>query len=68
MRYLDEIQECVLKIAESPSMGRPCNRIKTGYRCMEHGRHVTLYRRKSDGIFIARVLHQHMLPRIHVIE
>jgi len=49
-------------------MGRACDKVETGYRRMEHGRHVIFYRRKEDGIFLGRVLHQRMLPRRHVVE
>jgi toxin ParE1/3/4 len=49
-------------------MGRACAGIKAGYRRMEHGRHVILYREQSNGILIVRVLHQRMLPRIHILE
>jgi toxin ParE1/3/4 len=68
IRYLDEIQECVGKVAESPLMGRACDRIKIGYRRIEQGQHVILYRRQPDGIVVGRILHQRMLPRRHVIE
>lgn len=68
MRYLDDIQECVRNVAESPLMGRACDGIKIGYRRVEQGRHVILYRRQPDGIVVARILHQRMLPRSNVIE
>ena len=48
--------------------GRSCNRIRPGYRRIEHGKHVILYRADRDGIFISRVLHQRMLPSEHWID
>jgi toxin ParE1/3/4 len=68
IRYMDAIQECIRELAKSPLMGRACDKVETGYRRMEHGRHVIFYRRKEDGIFLGRVLHQRMLPRRHVVE
>lgn len=68
MRYLGEIQARIREVAESPLMGRACDTIETGYRRIEQGRHVIFYRRKLDGIFVGRVLHQRMLPGKYVLE
>lgn len=68
LRYLDSLQACFNRLVRSPEIGRKCDRIRRGYRRMEHGRHVVFYRPDSDGIFIGRVLHQGMLPSRHLIE
>ncbi|MFZ0747248.1 MAG: type II toxin-antitoxin system RelE/ParE family toxin [Terracidiphilus sp.] len=67
-RYLDSLETCFNRLAKAPQIGRPCNRIQPGYRRFEQMRHVILYRAGLDGIFIGRVLHQRMLPSIHLID
>jgi toxin ParE1/3/4 len=67
-RYLDGLEACFDRLAQTPKIGRPCNRIRLGYRRIEHGRHVVFYRADRDSIFIGRILHQGMLPSGHLIE
>jgi toxin ParE1/3/4 len=67
-RYTDDLLKCFERIAGSPLIGRPCDRVRKGYRRMEHGRHVIFYRPDSDGLFIGRILHQRMLPNLRVID
>jgi toxin ParE1/3/4 len=68
VRYMDAMQACIREPAKSPLLGRACDRVETGYRRIEQGRHVIFYRRKDDGIFVGRILHQRMLPAKHVLE
>jgi toxin ParE1/3/4 len=68
LRYLDGLEACFNRIAETPRIGRRCDRIKPGYRRLEHERHVIIYRPEPAGIFISRVLHQGMLPSEHLFE
>jgi len=68
LRYLDSLEVCFNRLSETPKIGRRCDRIRPGYRRVEHERHVILYRSDADGIFIGRVLHQAMLPSEHLIE
>ncbi len=68
LRYLDGLEACFNRIAETPKIGRRCDRIRPGYRRVEHVRHVIIYRADSSGIFISRILHQAMLPGEHRIE
>jgi toxin ParE1/3/4 len=68
LRYLDDLEACFNRIAETPKIGRRCDRIRPGYHRVEHERHVVLYRIDADGIFIGRILHQAMLPSKHLIE
>jgi toxin ParE1/3/4 len=67
-RYLDSLDACFRRLARTPQMGRSCSRLRSGYRRMEHGRYVILYRVDRDGVFVSRILHQGMLPSEHVIE
>jgi toxin ParE1/3/4 len=67
-RSLDSLEGCFNRLVEAPRIGRPCDRIRMGYRRIEHEKHVILYRADHDGIFISRVLHQRMLPSVHLID
>ena len=61
--YLNSLFECIDRIAQLPGLGRPADALHLGFRRIEQGKHVIFYRVDSgDGIFIARVLHQSMLP------
>lgn len=61
-RYLNGLDETFRRLVESPRMGRLCDQIRPGYRRVEHGKHVVIYRADADGVFICRILHQGMLP------
>ena len=67
-RYLDGLDACLNQLVQTPQIGRTCNRIRPGYRRIEHGRHVILYRADRGRVFISRILHQGMLPSEHLIE
>jgi len=67
-RYLDSLEACFNRLAKTPRAGRSCDRIQPEYRRFEHERHVICYRADHEGILISRVLHQRMLPSLHLIE
>jgi toxin ParE1/3/4 len=67
-RYLDSMEARFNRLAKTPQVGRSCDRIWPGYRRIEHQKHVILYRADNDGILIGRVLHQRMLPSLHLID
>lgn len=58
--YLDELEACCKSLADKPNLGRECDVICLGLRCMEQGRHIIFYRKNKGGIFISRILHKHM--------
>ncbi len=62
IRYLDSLERCFHLIAATPDIGRPSNRLRKGYRRLEHEKHVIFYRADDDGILIVRILHQRVLP------
>jgi toxin ParE1/3/4 len=66
--YLDSLEACFHRLANAPQIGRGCNRIRPAYRRFEHEKHVILYRVDDDCVFISRVLHQRMLPSLHLID
>jgi toxin ParE1/3/4 len=65
-RYLNELEACCHKLADNPALGRRCDEVRSGLRRLEHGQHVVFYRQDDDGILISRILHQRMLPDIHL--
>lgn len=67
-RYINGLEDCFQRLVRSPQMGRPCDQIRRGYRRVEHGKHVVIYRADADGVFISRILHQSMLPERQLFE
>ena len=67
-RYLDSLDECFALLTKSPGIGWPCEKIRQGYRRIEHERHVVFYRVEANGIFISRILHQRTLPSQHKFD
>jgi toxin ParE1/3/4 len=67
-RYMDGLWGCFEHLARTPGIGRPCDRIRPGYRRIEHKMHVVIYRVDQEGVFISRILHGRMLPSRHWIE
>jgi len=64
-RYLSDIEARFQLLANSPGVGRPCDGIRRGLRRAEHAKHVIFYRLEPGGIFVSRILHEHMLPIRH---
>jgi toxin ParE1/3/4 len=67
-RYIDSLERCAKLLAGNPSLGRPCDWIRSGLNRFEKGRHVFFYRRQEDGVLISRILHQSMLPEQQPFE
>jgi len=68
VRYLAELEDCCQRLADLPLLGRACNHIRPGPRCMEVGRHIVFYRPNAEFVFISRILHQSMLPARHSMD
>jgi toxin ParE1/3/4 len=66
-RYLDDLQACLQEVANGPGLGRSCDSIRPGLMRMEYRRHVVFYRPKEYGIRVIRILHQGMLPDLHLL-
>lgn len=59
--YLQQINQCFLRIVDTPEIGTACDDIKSGYRKFPKGSHVIFYRQGDDGtVEIIRVLHKSM--------
>lgn len=61
-RYNQDLRECFQILADNPSLGRTCDSIRPGLHRFERGKHVVFYISIPDGILVARVLHQKMVP------
>ena len=67
--YLDELEECCRRLADSPDLGRACDDLRSGYCRIEQGRHVIFFRKVEDGgVLVVRILHARMLPERHLSE
>jgi toxin ParE1/3/4 len=67
-RYLDGLDDCFKRLGQAPQMGRACDQIRQGYRRVEQGKHVVIYRVDAHGVFICRILHQGMLLQRQLFE
>ena len=61
-RCVQGLRECFQLLATNPLLGRPCDFLVRGLRRFEHGKHVVFYVLAADGVLVARVLHQQMVP------
>jgi toxin ParE1/3/4 len=61
-RYLAKLEDGCNLLVQNPSIGRTCDSIRPGLRRFEIGKHVVFYILIPDGIQIARILHQQMIP------
>jgi toxin ParE1/3/4 len=64
--YLGQLDACFRQLASTPSLGRPYAPLSPYWR-LEQGSHVVFFRREASGDFvIVRVLHERMLPELHL--
>ena len=64
-RYIDDLTEAFVFLAESPKTGTACENIRVGYRKYHVIRHVIYYRETGYGVEVMRVLHDRMLVTRH---
>ncbi|QGZ94604.1 type II toxin-antitoxin system RelE/ParE family toxin [Terricaulis silvestris] len=55
--YYREIISALEAVAQEPSLGRPCDEIRHGYRRHNVGSHVVFYRLESGIPDVIRILH-----------
>ena len=59
--YIKQFDDEFYFLAESPSIGKKCDHIKTGYRKFPQGSHIIFYREsEKNNILIIRILHKNM--------
>jgi len=66
VRYIDDLIEAFIFLAQNPKAGTSCEHIRQGYRRYPVIRHVVYYRETSYGIKVIRVLHDRMLASRHL--
>ncbi|MES2391778.1 MAG: type II toxin-antitoxin system RelE/ParE family toxin [Acidobacteriota bacterium] len=60
-KYLDDLHENCLLIAEHPLIGRPCSPAHPKWMRLEYESHVILYSVTRLGVTVQRILHQRQL-------
>lgn len=68
IRYLDSLERAFCLIAANPEIGRRCDRLRKGYRRIEHEKHVVFYRPEADGVLVVRILHHRILPENRAMD
>ena len=58
--YLGQLERRFNDLADHPGLGKSCDEIRKGYRCLHEGRHLIFYRSNRKRIEIVRVLHDRM--------
>lgn len=58
--YFAALTQCLHLLGDNPEMGTPADDIRPGYRRFPHESHVIFYTPDAEGVFIVRILHQHM--------
>lgn len=58
--YYTALTQCLELLGENPEMGTKADDIRPGYRRFPHESHVVFYTIEESGVFIVRILHQHM--------
>ena len=64
--YLDQLNEGIAVLAESPRIGRNCDHLRQGYRRVHIEHHMVYYRIAPGQIDIIRILHEDMDPERHL--
>jgi toxin ParE1/3/4 len=60
-RYLTEMDQTFVRLAENPELGEACDRVRAGYRIFPVGNHRIFYRLGADkAVEIIRILHKRM--------
>ena len=58
--YLRALDRRFAALAVKPSLGRPRDDVREGYRGAKEGRHLIFFREAKGGIEIVRILHESM--------
>lgn len=65
-RYLQQLRACCDRLAIHPLLGRQCSEISPGLRRFEQEKHVIFYSQPNSSVYIWRILHESMLPMMHI--
>lgn len=58
--YLEQLDLGFHRLTKNHKLGKPCDEIRAGYRCLHLNRHIAYYRLSASQIIIVRVLHERM--------
>jgi toxin ParE1/3/4 len=58
--YTRQLGRDIAAVADRPSLGKECDRVRSGYRMYPSGSHVLFYRQTPDLVDIVRILHERM--------
>lgn len=64
--YTDSFFTTFDELATSSKMAISCDHIRVGYRFCREGKHVIYFKTTEYGIAIIRILHERMLPSLHL--
>lgn len=59
-RYICDLTAAMESVAKDPYLGTSADEVRSGYRKHIFGSHVIFYKLETNGIDIARILHQQM--------
>ena len=65
-QYTDSLFSVFCDLTNSPKVSISCDHIRVGYRLCREGKHVIYFKVTHYGIAIIRILHERMLPSIHL--
>lgn len=69
VRYLAGLDACLERLAKPPFLGRACDAIQAGYFRDECVSHVVFFKRPQSGVvLVVRILHERMVPTLHMRE
>ncbi|GAB5379711.1 MAG: type II toxin-antitoxin system RelE/ParE family toxin [Aliiglaciecola sp.] len=64
--YIDEMVCAFEGLAVSSLQGISCDHIRVGYKYYRQGKHLIYFKTANYGVAVVRILHQRMLPSLHL--
>ena len=66
--YVGQLEAASQRLADIPTLGRPCDHVRPGLWRTEAGSHVLFFRREGEALLVCRILHARMLPEHYPID
>ena len=64
--YTDELVSVFEGLAASSSQEISCDNIRVGYKFCRQGKHLIYFKTTNYGVAVIRILHERMLPSLHL--
>ena len=64
--YTDELVSAFEGLAVSSLQGISCDHIRVGYKFYRQRKHLIYFKTTNYGVAVMRILHERMLPRLHL--